>query len=176
MSRSKALGYVQNMPSDDRYSLTVVQIVAKMVTAMAGRAGQEQILGQIDTGASNDFEQASQMAHSVVTRWGMSRLGHFAVGRGGAAMRGMGSGPVSNYGPKLADRIDDEWMRINEECFKIAMLIVEKDRERIEALAEILMEKETVLGDEWVEFTRQYPSKVDKEALAFDPAAKSEEG
>lgn len=67
-------------------------------------------------------------------------------------------------------------MRINEECFKIAMLIVEKDRERIEALAEILMEKETVLGDEWVEFTRQYPSKVDKEALAFDPAAKSEEG
>ncbi|MCB9467289.1 MAG: ATP-dependent zinc metalloprotease FtsH [Candidatus Obscuribacterales bacterium] len=176
MSRSKALGYVQNMPSDDRYSLTVVQIVARMVTAMAGRAGQEQILGQIDTGASNDFEQASQMAHSVVTRWGMSRLGHFAVGRGGAAMRGMGSGPVSNYGPKLADRIDDEWMRINEECFKIAMLIVEKDRERIEALAEILMEKETVLGDEWVEFTRQYPSKVDKEALAFDPAAKSEEG
>ncbi|MBK9141484.1 MAG: AAA family ATPase [Candidatus Melainabacteria bacterium] len=172
MNRSKALGYVQNMPSDDRYGLTDEQIIARMVTCMAGRAAQEVILGKSDTGAANDFEQASQYAYNMVTRWGMSRLGHISVGRGGTGMRGMsGSGPIANYGPGLADRIDDEWMRIVEECYKMARAIVEKDRTRIEALAKTLLEKETVLGDEWNAFTAQNPSRVDKNSLSFDPAA-----
>ena len=175
MNRSKALGYVQNMPADETYGQTDQELIARMVTMMAGRAAQEVILGKKDTGASNDFEQASSTAHAMVTRFGMSRLGNISVGRGGTGMRGMGSGPVSNYGPKLADRIDEEWMRIVDECYKLARRIVEADRQRIEALAEILLETETVLGDQWTEFTKSNPTKTEPEALVFDPAAQSEE-
>lgn len=174
MNRSKALGYVQNMPGEDRYGLSVEQLVARMVMAMAGRAAQEVILGKSDTGASNDFEQASQMAYNMVTKWGMSRLGHISVGRGGTGMQGFGSGPVSNFGPKLADRIDEEWMRIAEECYKLAKTIVEKDKARIEKLAKVLMEKETVLQDEWANFTSDNPSNLKAEDVAFDPSAKEE--
>ncbi len=112
VNRSKALGYVQNMPNEDTYSHDFEHLVSRIVTAMAGRAAQMVLLGKMDTGASNDFEQGCQMAYRMVTLWGMSRVGIISVGRGGPSMRGFGSGPVSNYGPKLADEIDDEWRRI----------------------------------------------------------------
>lgn len=175
MNRSKALGYVQNMPSEDRYGLSVDQLVARMVMAMAGRCAQEVILKKSDTGASNDFEQVSQMAHNMVTKWGMSRLGHISVGSGGSGMRGYAGGPISSYGPKLADRIDDEWQRIAEECYKLARKIVEKDKARIEKLAAILMEKETVLSDEWKVFSKENPTTVTSQEVAFNPSEKEGE-
>jgi cell division protease FtsH len=168
VNRSKALGYVQNMPAEDSYSNDFEQIVARIVTSMAGRAAQMLLLNKMDTGASNDFEQACQMAHRMVTLWGMSRVGFISVGRGGSAMRGFGSGPVTNYGPKLADEIDDEWRRIVNDCYAMAMHIVTVDRERLEAFVAKLQEEETVLSPGWKEFTKTYPSKVDPKNLVLD--------
>ncbi len=169
VNRSKALGYVQNMPGEDRYSLDVTQIIARIVTAMAGRAAQELILDKCDTGAANDYEQACGLAYNMVTKWGMSKLGHISVGGRGTSMRGMGgSGPISNYGPKLADQIDDEWRRIVEACHDLAVRIVTEDRERLEALIVQLKADETILADGWKEFAKKHPSKIDPKTLVID--------
>ena len=175
MNRSKALGYVQSMPGEDRYGMDFEQCVARIVSAMAGRAAQMVLLGKMDTGAMNDFEQGSRMAHNMVTRWGMSRLGMISVGAGGSSgMRGMGSGPISSIGPKLMDEIDEEWRRIANACYDLAVYIIETDKERLEALVAILREKETMIEQDWLEFKKAYPSKVDPKKLVIDisPAKK----
>lgn len=172
MSRSKALGYVQYRPANDSYSYTKEQALASIVTAMAGRVGQEIFLKTVDTGASNDFEQATQTAQQMVSSWGMSRLGHIAVGQGNSGMpKGMAANPNSSVGPKLSDEIDSEWRRIAAECRKIAEKVIEVDRERVEAVTKILLEKETILADEWQDILKRYPSKVTADMIDFDPAA-----
>ncbi len=177
VNRSKALGYVQTMPSEDRYSMNVKKLVGRIVMAMAGRVAQEVVLGVADTGASNDFEQACGCAYNMVTKWGMSRVGHISVGGGGAAIRGIGgSGGVQNYGPKLADEIDDEWRRIVEACYDLATYIVTTDRERLDALVKKLKEVETLDTDGWAEFSKAHPSKVDKEKLVIDLKKPSKKG
>jgi len=176
VNRSKALGYVQNMPAEDSYSQDFEQMVGRIVTLMAGRAAQMLLLGKMDTGASNDFEQGCQIAHRMVTQWGMSRVGIISVGRGGSSMRGFGSGPVSNYGPKLADEIDDEWRRIVADCYAMACHIIETDRERLEKLVAKLHAEETILGPGWKEFTAENPSKVDPKVLVLDISPVTKKG
>ena len=108
----------------------------------------------------------------MVSSWGMSRLGHIAVGQGNSGMpKGMAANPNSSVGPKLADEIDSEWRRIAAECRKIAEKVIEVDRERVEAVTKILLEKETILADEWQDILKRYPSKVTPDMIDFDPAA-----
>jgi len=165
MRRSKALGYVQYMPENDRTSFTYEQAIARIVTAMAGRAAQEMILNTIDTGASNDFQQATDMARKMVTVWGMSRLGNISVGdRPDGPFAGYGGGHQT-FGPDLANEIDREWRYIVDTCFAAACTIVDQDRERIEALVTVLLDQETVLAHEWEALLEKYPSKVDLESL-----------
>lgn len=171
MRRARALGYVQYMPDTDRVSFSVQQAVARIVCAMAGRAAQEVYLNKVDTGASNDFEQASDMAYMMVTKWGMSRLGRISVGQRGGGITGHGGGGQLPYGQRLADEIDAEWRRIVDECYKIARYIVEADRVRMEALVKELKDAETILSPRWKEFLNEYPCQVDPERIKFDPAA-----
>lgn len=172
MRRSRALGYVQYMPETDRVSFSDEQAVTRIIIAMAGRAAQEVYLNKVDTGASNDFEQASDMARRMVTSWGMSRLGQISVGdRGAAPMGGMSGGGSMGYGSNLANEIDAEWRRITRECYKIARYIVETDKERMEYVTKKLLEDETILRPEWLEILERFPSKVDADKVCFRPAA-----
>src|SRR5208283_3814934 len=107
MRRSRALGYVQYLPENDRVSFTRDQAMARIVSMMAGRAAQEVFLGTSDTGASNDFQQATDMARKMVVSWGMSRLGNISVGDR-QDMMGTSGGP-NRVGPDLANEIDREW-------------------------------------------------------------------
>lgn len=173
MRRSRALGYVQYMPTTDRMSFSDQQAIARIITAMAGRAAQEVYLNRVDTGASNDFEQACDMARRMVTSWGMSRLGRISVGeRGASPMGGMGGGGNMPYGGALSNEIDAEWRRITEACYQIARYIVETDKERMEHVAKTLLDQETILAPEWNEFLENFPSKVDPEKIRFNPAEK----
>ncbi|MBS1994612.1 MAG: AAA family ATPase [Cyanobacteria bacterium SZAS LIN-3] len=174
MRRSRALGYVQYLPENDRVSFTRDQALARIISMMAGRAAQEVILGTCDTGASNDFQQATDMARKMVVSWGMSRLGHISVGDRQDAM-GTSGGP-NQIGPDLANEIDREWRSITRACYKAAKDIVKADRERLEALVEILMDKETVLADEWQALLAKYPSKFDVKTLVLPKAETEEEG
>ena len=171
MRRSRALGYVQYMPATDRISFSDEQAVARIICAMAGRAAQEVYLNKVDTGASNDFEQASDMAFRMVTKWGMSRVGRISVGERGPAIGSHGGGGQLPYGDVLANEIDAEWRRIVDECYKIARYIVETEKVRMEALVQELIRDETMLSPRWNAFLQEYPSAVDLEKVKFNPAA-----
>lgn len=176
MRRSKALGYVQYMPDNDRFSFTLKQAIGRIVSSLAGRAAQEVLLNTIDTGASNDFEQANRLARQMVTRWGMSRLGHIFVGEAGPSIGRGGAGGDIGFGSALADKVDAEVQRIVSACYGIAKTIVEKDRKRLEAVAAILLEKETILIDEWKGLLEKIPTAVAKTDVAFDPTHAVVEG
>lgn len=171
MARSRALGYVQYMPDTERVSFSSEAAIARIVCAMAGAAAQRVYLNRVDTGASNDYEQACDMAYKMVTKWGMSRLGRISVGDRGAAIGGHGSTGSLQIGGNLANEIDAEWRRIVAECDKIAQYIIETEKLRIERLTAELGEKETMLRPRWEEFLKENPSAVDLERLKFDPAA-----
>jgi cell division protease FtsH len=171
LRRARALGYVQYMPDGDRITYTMKEAVARIITSLAGRAAQEELFGVKDAGASNDFEQANNLARTMVTRWGMSRLGHIFVGEAGASpLPGMGGSGLA-CGAALADEIDAEVRRIVDACYQIARKIARADKERIKKLTAILMEQETMLADEWLAFVRDNPSTLTKADVAFDPTA-----
>jgi len=171
MRRARALGYVQYMPDTDRVSFSDEQAIARIICAMAGRAAQEVYLNKVDTGASNDFEQASDMAYRMVTKWGMSRLGPISVGDRGAGITATGGhGGSLPYGSNLSNEIDAEWRRIAGECYKIARYIVETEKVRMDALVQELQRDETMLAPRWAEFLEQYPSAVDPEKVKFNPS------
>ncbi len=165
LRRARALGYVQFMPDGDRITYTMKEAVARIVTALAGRAAQEVLLDVKDAGASNDFEQANNLARTMVTRWGMSRLGQIFVGEAGAN----GSGIACGAG--LADEIDLEVRRIVGACYGVARKIAEADKDRIRKLAAILMEEETMLTDQWLAFVNENPSALTSQEVSFDPTA-----
>lgn len=174
MMRGKALGYVQQMPDHDQVSLSDKQAISRIVVAMAGRAAQEVYTDTVDAGASNDFEQATGMARYMVTKWGMSRLGQISVGDRGESPFGGPSGGTIAYGADLANEIDREVMRIVRQCYQMARLIVEQDRERMETLCRLLMEKETVLRPEFEQLLSAIPSNVKDAELEFNPSAQDQ--
>jgi cell division protease FtsH len=163
--RERALGYTQSQPEGDRVSYTRKQALSRIIMAMGGRVAQEIFLGTIDTGASNDFKQATGIAKKMVTEWGMSSLGHINVGDDeGPSMAYAGAGV--SYGQQLANDIDKEWRAINEDCYAKARLIIELDRESILAFANRLKVAETILAPEWKALLVQHPSKL---AGKFNP-------
>ncbi|MBX9939944.1 MAG: AAA family ATPase [Candidatus Obscuribacterales bacterium] len=140
LPRGRALGYVQTHSEGDRFSLTDVEMRKRITMALAGRAAQEIFLKTVDTGASNDFEQAWNMAVQMVTRYGMSSLGPLSLPNYGGAQ--------NQLGIELANAIDKEIRDIVAACDKEARSILEKHRHFIEAMALELSERETILGPE----------------------------
>src|SRR5262249_2501627 len=156
--RERALGYTQSQPESDRVSLTRKQALARIIMSMGGRVAQEVFLGTVDTGASNDFKQATSMAKRMVTEWGMSRLGHINVGDDeGPSMAYAGAGV--SYGQELANEIDRAWREIVEDCYRKARLMVEFDRESMQAIINRLHVAETILAPEWKGLIKSHPSK-----------------
>lgn len=174
LARSKALGYVQQIPDNDRYSINVDQLVSRMIMAMAGRAAQEIYLNTCDTGAQNDFQQVTDIAYRMVTEWGMSRLGRISVGSRTTMSRNMDPGSGPRIGSELENAIDREWQRIVDACAEVAYTIVRKEKARMEATVKVLMERETILRDEWETMLAAIPSAVAPEELRFDPRKKEE--
>jgi len=148
--RARALGYTQALPRGDRFNYTKQNLKARIMMAMGGRAAQEIFLDTIDTGASNDFKQAKAWAHRMVTEFGMSDLGVISVGEGGPNPF-LGRSMASNHetGPALQDKIDAEWVKIVNECYRETVELLKADDECIRKIADILLAKETILGPEF---------------------------
>lgn len=140
--RARALGYTQSLPEGDRYNMTHEDLLTRIMMAMGGRVAQEVFLNTVDTGAQNDFQQASKIAKRMVTEFGMSPLGNMFV---------PDSNPcgIPEVGPELSNAIDREWKKILNDCYAEARKIIEGNKDRIEHVVAALMEKETLLGDEF---------------------------
>ncbi len=142
--RGGALGVTQYLPEEDKYSYSKRSLESRLCTLFGGRIAEEMTLGAdgVTTGASNDIERATQMARSMVTKWGLSeKLGPLHYGEEEGAYPGMSTQQYSDETSKL---IDEEVRRIIDECYARAKKILEENRDILEAMKNALMEYETI--------------------------------
>ena len=140
--RGRALGVTMQLPAEDRYSHNRDYLLARIAVLMGGRIAEEVFMKQMTTGASNDFEVATNMAQNMVTRWGMSdSLGPRAYGESEAESY-FGGG--KNYSDETSLLIDKEVTRIIEEQYGRARKILEDENAKVEVMAQALLEWETI--------------------------------
>ena len=147
--RGRALGLTQQLPVEDRLNLTKNGVNDQIAVAMGGRVAEEVIFDQITTGASNDIQVATDMAHKMVCDWGMSdKLGplHFGKPQGEVFLGRDFNDSSKTYSEQTAIEIDAEVSRIVTENYGRARQIVVDNLDKLKALAEALLEYETVDG------------------------------
>ena len=151
--RGRALGVTMFLPEEDRYSMSRRSILSQICTLFGGRVAEEMINGTdgITTGAANDIERASQLARSMVTKWGFSeRMGPLLYDEDdGEVFLGMSAAtqpkPISS---RTAREIDEEVRGIVDECYNTAKRILSENRDQLEAMADALIELETLTPEQ----------------------------
>jgi len=148
--RGRALGVTMQLPEEDRYSHDREYLLSRVAVLMGGRISEELFMGQMTTGASNDFEQATQIAQNMVSRWGMSDdLGTRVYGENQSEVfLGRDVTTHKNLSNATAEKVDAEITRIVEEQYDRARKILEENRDRVEVMAKALMEWETLEADQ----------------------------
>lgn len=148
--RGLAMGYTLNLPQEDRYLMTRQELLNEITMLLAGRAAEELIFGEVTTGAANDLERATELARRMVCEFGMSeRLGPVTLGRkAGPIFLGRDIVEDRNYSEAVASEIDREVRRLVEECYERAKQLLMQHRTALDAIAERLLEQETMDGDE----------------------------
>jgi len=165
-----ALGYTMQSPEGDRYLNTEGALIARLRTLLAGRAAEDLVYGEISTGAADDLNRATQIARSMVCRFGMSsKLGPVAFGRENHEVflgRDIGH-EDRGYSEASAQEIDGEVKRILEDAASTAGGILEKHRRCLDNIAETLLEQEIIQGKELEEILeRELCAKQKDEAPA----------
>jgi len=146
--RGGALGYTLQLPIEDRYLITKSEILDRITAALAGRAAEDLVFGEVSTGAQDDLEKATKMVRRMVTEFGMSeQLGPLTFGsKEDSPFLGRDIATNKNYSEEVAAAIDKEIRHLVGLCYSRAEEILEKSRERLEMLARTLMDKETLEG------------------------------
>ncbi len=147
--RGMALGVTIFLPEEDRYSMSKRALHSKICTMFGGRIAEEMTLGTggITTGAANDIQQATQMAKNMVTKWGLSeKLGPLLYADDNEEVfLGMSVGsPKIQVSGETAKMIDDEIRAIADDCYTTAQRILEENRDKLETMAETLLDYETI--------------------------------
>ncbi|MBQ1392091.1 MAG: AAA family ATPase, partial [Lachnospiraceae bacterium] len=149
-----ALGYVLQVPEEEKYLNSKKEMDIQITTFMAGRAAEEIVFQSITTGASNDIEQATKIARAMVTQYGMSE--EFGmIGLETVQNRYLDGRAVLNCSDATATKVDTEVMRILKEAYQKAKTLLEENREILENIAEQLIEKETITGKEFMKIFRE---------------------
>ena len=165
--RGQAQGLTWFTPNEDQGLISRSQLMARIAGAMGGRAAEEEIFGsdEVTTGAGGDLQQVSEMARQMVTIYGMSDLGPIALGgqQGGEVFLGAGLTSRAEYSEEVASRIDDQVRQIAEHGHQLARKIVRENREVIDRLVDLLIEKETIDGEELKQIVSEYAEVPDKE-------------
>ena len=147
--RGRALGLTQQLPLEDKYTYSKEYIEAELAVMMGGRLAEEVCIGRITTGASNDFEKATEMARRMVCEWGMSELGPMSFGRPeGEVFLGRDFSRQPDYSEDTARKIDDEVKRIVTASYARGKKIIIEHRAALEEIATVLLEKESLDGEE----------------------------
>ncbi|KAL1104293.1 hypothetical protein V6Z11_D04G056900 [Gossypium hirsutum] len=168
--RGQARGLTWFIPIEDSDLISKQQLFARVVGGLGGRAAEEVIFGEpeITTGAAGDLQQVTQIARQMVTKFGMSEIGPWAltdpaVQSSDVVLRMLARNSMSE---KLAEDIDSSVKKITETAYEIAKNHIRNNREAIDKLVEVLLEKETLTGDEFrailSEFVDESVIKVDR--------------
>jgi cell division protease FtsH len=147
--RGRALGYVMNFPEEDRVSVTRLELLDRIGVALAGRAAEDIIFQDVTTGAQNDFQQATNIARRMVTRWGMSDVvGRIALSSSSDSYLGdydLGR----EYSEDTAKIVDTEVKKILDEQYQNIKALLEQNLEKLESVVSVLIERETLHADEF---------------------------
>src|SRR6476619_1919966 len=144
--RGRALGVTMQLPEQDRYSMDKEQILQNIAVLFGGRIAEEVFMGQMTTGASTDFERATEMARNMVMRWGMSEsLGPMVYGENeGEVFLGRSITTHKNVSESTLQKVDAEIRRIVDAQYGLARKLIEENRDKIEVMAKALLEWETI--------------------------------
>ena len=145
-----ALGYVMNVPEEEKYLNTEKEICAMLVEFVAGRAAEEIVFDTVTTGASNDIEKATRVARSMVTQYGMSKK-FGLIGLEVQANQYLDNRPVMNCSEATAAEVDTEVMKVLKESYDEAKRLLTEHRKALDKIAAFLIEKETITGKEFMQ-------------------------
>jgi len=153
VSRGQMGGYTRFLPEEDRSLWTTAQFKDRIGAAMGGRAAEEIVFGEVTTGASNDLEQATNIARSMVTRYGMSeKLGPRTFGkREEMVFLGKEISEQRDYSEGVAAAIDEEVLGLVDNAYQNASRIISSNRDKLDKLAQYLIQNETIEGDQLTE-------------------------
>jgi cell division protease FtsH len=147
--RGTALGVSMGLPLEERRNFSKKYLLAGITTALGGRVAEELIFGDLTTGAQNDFEKSTDLARKMVTQWGMSELGPLSFGkRDEQVFLGKEIARHKDYSEKTAIEIDQAVHRIITECYNQARHLIETNVDGLKKLADALLERETLIGEE----------------------------
>ena len=149
--RGQAGGYAVMLPKEDRYFMTKPELLDKITGLLGGRVAEEITFGEASTGAHNDFQRATGIARKMVTEYGMSeKLGPLQFGQasGGQVFLGRDIQNEQNYSDAIAHQIDLEIQRFIKECYERAKQILTENRDKLELVAQTLLEVETLDADQ----------------------------
>lgn len=149
-----ALGYVMQVPEEEKYLNTKKELQAMLVVSLAGRAAEELVFDTVTTGAANDIEQATRIARAMVTQYGMSeKFG--LMGLETQENQYLTGRTVLNCGDATAAEIDTEVMKMLKEAYAEAKRLLSENRDAMEQIAAFLIEKETITGKEFMKIFRE---------------------
>jgi cell division protease FtsH len=151
ISRGQALGYTISLPTEDKFLTTRAELTDTMAMTLGGRAAEEIIFGEITTGASNDLEKVTETAKQMVMRYGMSeRLGPRVFGHDRSQpFLGREFSSEPDYSDEIAREIDDEIRRVVEEAHQTAKDILTENREAMDRISKVLLERETIDSEQF---------------------------
>ena len=176
-----ALGYVMQVPEEEKFLDTKKELEAMLVVSLAGRAAEEIVFDTVTTGAANDIEQATRIARAMVTQYGMSeKFG--LMGLATQENQYLTGRTVLNCGDATAAEIDVEVMRMLKGAYAEAKRLLSENRDALDKIADFLIEKETITGKEFMKIFRQVkgipepeeeirPEKKRMGGAPVDPAA-----
>jgi len=148
--RGVAGGYTMMLPREEKIAImTKKELEAQIIGLLGGRVSEEMFLGEITTGASDDFRRATNIARAMVTEYGMSDLGPVQYEqKTEGVFLGRDYGKTKNFSDKVAHEIDEEVRKIVEECYSIAKKILKDNKDLVNLLADTLMEHETLTKEQ----------------------------
>ncbi|WP_239324118.1 ATP-dependent zinc metalloprotease FtsH [Snodgrassella gandavensis] len=181
MPRGRALGLTWQLPERDRISMYEDQMLNKISILFGGRIAEQLFIGRVSTGASNDFERATQLARDMVTRYGMSKkMGPMVYGENeNEVFLGRSVTQSKNISEKTMQEVDAEVRRILDEQYAVAYKILDENRDKMHAMAKALIEWETIDRDQVLEIMagkepsppKDFSENVVKDAEAEQPVA-----
>ncbi|WP_081980704.1 ATP-dependent zinc metalloprotease FtsH2 [Neosynechococcus sphagnicola] len=166
--RGQARGLTWFAPSEEQGLISRAQILARITGALGGRAAEDVVFGdaEVTTGAGNDLQQVTSMARQMVTRFGMSDLGPLSLeGQTSEVFLGRDLMTRSEYSEEIAARIDNQVRTIVLHCYERALQLMREHRVVMDRLVDLLIEKETIDGEEFRQIVAEYAHVPEKRAF-----------
>ncbi|HSJ51051.1 MAG TPA: ATP-dependent zinc metalloprotease FtsH [Actinomycetota bacterium] len=165
VSRGRALGYTLTLPDEDKFLMTREELADELAMLLGGRVAEELIVGDITTGASNDIERATKVARQMVTEYGMSdRIGPLTLGqKQHEVFLGRDFQSQPDYSDQVAFEIDNEVRGLIDEAHDEALEILQTNRQKLDELAALLIERETLERDEVEAFLADVPKRPQRD-------------